>query len=287
MAARSVRAAAVVLLGAAVAAGQPAKDDGRAATVTDGAGKEVGLTGVRFTSGVRRLGWLGGPKDAPLALELREPDSTTFQKGVTTLVPVSAVEAVRYDYPTQSVTVAVKGLPAPIAGSLQYKGFNAIALEGSAGGVTGKFTGGAKDGFRAVVFPGATPLPARPAGAAWAVTIEQPKATNPTLTVRNLKALYAAGATEWLADHLPLRKGGSLKLDAAAFRRLELLAVDANTQTAAAELTPADGPERLVAFPLAREREGRTGVLVGLLGEVDVGWKLFPLHAVRSVGPAP
>ncbi len=287
MAARSVRAAVLVLVVAAFAAGQPPKDAGPAATVTDAAGKEVALTGVRFTSGVRRLGWLGGPKDAPLAMELREHDSTTFQKGVTTLIPLTTVEAVRYDYPKLTLTVAVKGLPAPLDGSLQFKGINTCALEGSAGGVTGNFAGGAKDGFRAVVFPGAAPLPARPAGAAWAVKVEQPKAMNPTLAVRNLKVLYAAGATEWLADDLPLRKGSPLKLDAAAVKKLELLAVDANTQTAAAELTPADGPERLVAFPLTRERDGKTGQLVGLLGEVDAGWRLFPLHTVRTIGPAP
>lgn len=289
MAVRSVGAAGAILVVAAVAAGQPAKDDpkagGPAATVTDAAGKEVALTGVRFTSGVRRIGWLGGPKDAPLALELREPDSTTFQKGVTTLVPLTSVEAVRYDYPKLALTVAVKGVPSPLTGSLQFKGINTCALEGSAGGVTGKFAGGTKDGFRAVVFPGAAAQPARPAGAAWKVTVEQPKAMNPTLTVRNLKVLYAAGAVEWLADDLPLRKGSPLKLDAAAVKRLELLAADANTQTAAAELTPADGPERLIAFPLTRERDGKTGQLVGLLGEVDAGWKLFPLHTVRSLSP--
>ncbi|QDU19576.1 hypothetical protein [Urbifossiella limnaea] len=283
MTGRSVRAAGWVLLGAAVAVGQPAKDDSRAATLTDATGKEQALTGVRFTGGVRRLGWLGGPKDAPAALELREPDSTTFQKGVTTLIPLGAVEAVRYDYAKVAVAVAVKGLPAPLAGSLQFKGINTCALDSAAG----KFAGGGKDGFRSLVFAGAVPLPVRPAGAAWAVTVEQPKAMNPTHAVRNLKALYAAGAAEWLADDLPLRKGSPLKLDAAAFKKLELVAVDANTQTAAAELTPADGPQRLIAFPLTRERDGKTGLLLGLLGEVDAGWKLFPLHTVRTVSPAP
>lgn len=282
-----VRAAFLVLFATTVAAGQSAKDAGPAATVTDAMGKDVALTGVRFTTGVRRLGWLGGPKDAPLALELREPDSTTFQKGVTTLVPLTAVEALRYDYPKLSLTVAVKGLAAPLTGSLQFKGINTCGLEGSAGGVSGKFAGGAKDGFQAVVFPGAMALPSRPVGAAWAVRIEQPKAMNPTLAVRNLKLLYASGATEWLADDLPLRKGSPLKLDPTAFKKLELLAVDANTQTAAAELTPADGPDRLIAFPLSRERDGKTGQLVGLLGEVDAGWKLFPLHTVRTISPAP
>ncbi|MFO0799931.1 MAG: hypothetical protein U0804_20870 [Gemmataceae bacterium] len=283
MTGRSVRAAGWVLLGAAVAAGQPAPDDGRAATLTDAAGKEQTVSGVRFTGGVRRLGWLGGPKDAPLALELREPDSTTFQKGVTTLIPASAVAALRYDYAKLSLSVTVQGLQAPLAGSLQFKGINTCALDSAAG----KFAGGGKDGFRALVFTSAVPLPARPAGATWAVTVEQPKAMNPTHAVRNLKALYAAGAAEWLADDLPLRKGTPLKLDAVAFKKLELVAVDANTQTAAAELTPADGPERLVAFPLTRERDGKTGQMVGLLGEVDAGWKLFPLHTVRAVRPAP
>lgn len=287
MVARSVRASVLVLAVTAVVAGQPPKDAGPAATLTNAEGKEVSLTGVRFTSGVRRLGWLGGPKDAPLALELREPASTTFQKGVVTLIPLTAVEAVQYDYPKLSLAVTVKGLALPLAGSLQFKGLNTCALEGSAGGVSGKFAGGAKDGFRAVVFPGAAPLPSRPAGAAWAVTIEQPKSMNPTLTVRNLKLLYATGATEWLADDLLLRKGSPLKLDRTALKRLELLAVDANTHTAAAELTPADGPERLIAFALTRERDGKTGQLVGLLGEVDAGWKLFPLHTVRAFGPAP
>jgi hypothetical protein len=286
------RVVGVALLAAAVATGQPGKDEpkaaGPAATLTDAAGQEVALTATRFTSGVRGLGWLGGPKDAPLALEVREPDSTTYQKGVVTLVPVASVEAVRYDYPKGTLTVTVKGLAAPVVGSLQFRGINTCGLEGTAGGVTGTFAGGTKDGFRAVVFPGVVPLPTRPAGPAWAVQTGQPTGMGPTLAVRNLKALYAApGGVEWLADDLPTRKGPPLRLDAKSVKRLEVLAVDTNTRTAAAELTPADGPERLIAIPLTREHAGKTGQLVGLLGEADAGWKLFPLHTVRAVSPGP
>jgi hypothetical protein len=285
-----IRAVGAAVLAAATVAGPAAGDEPKgAATLTDAAGKDVALTAARLTTGTRRLGWLGGPKDAPLALEVREPESTTYQKGVVTLVPVASVEAVRYDYPKLTIAVSVKGLPAPVTGTLQFKGINTCGVEGSAGGVTGKFAGGIpKDGFRAVVFPGAVPLPGRPAGPAWAVQIDHPKAMNPTLAVRNLKALYAApGGAEFLADDLPTRKGPPLKLDPAAFNKQELLAVDGNTQTAAAELTPADGPERLIAFPLTRDRAGKAAQLVGLLGEVDAGWKLFPLHAVKAVGPGP
>jgi hypothetical protein len=289
MTGRGVRAAGVVLLAAAVPVVPAAGDDrSPAATLTDGGGKEVALTAARFTSGVRRLSWLGDPKAAPLALEVREPHSTTYQKGVVTLIPVASVESVRYEYDQLTIAVAVKGLPAPVAGTLQFKGINTCGVEGSAGGVAGKYAGGAKGGFRAVTFPGAAPLPPRPPGPAWAVQIDQPKAMNPTLAVRNLKALYAApGGAEWLADDVPTRKGPPLKLDAKALKRLEVLAVDANTQTAAVEVTPVDGAERLAALPLTRERAGKAGVLVGLLGEVDAGWKLFPLHTVKAVGPGP
>lgn len=285
MTGRAMRAAGLVLVTAwAVAADPP----GPAATLTDAAGKEIALSAARFTSGVRKLGWLGDAKTAPLALEVREPHSTTYQKGVVTLIPVASVEAVRYDYAKQTMAVAVKGLPAPVEGTLQFKGINTFGVEGSAGGVVGKFAGGvAKDGFKAITFSAAKAPPVREAGPAWRLTIDHPKAMHPTLTVRRLKALYAAGATEWLTDDLPTRKGAPLKLDAGAVKQLEVLAVDTNTQTAAAELTPPDGPPRLVAVPLTREHGGKTGTLVGLLGEVDAGWKLFPLHAVKLAAPAP
>lgn len=285
---RGIGAAGAALLAAVAVVGPAGGDEPRAAVVTDAVGKEVTLAAARFTAGTRRLGWLGTPKDAPLALEVREPHSTTYQKGVVTLIPVAAVAAVRYDYEKLTLAVSVKGLAAPVAGTLQFKGINTCGVEGAAGGLVGKFAGGTKDGFRSVVFPTAAALPPRPPGAAWAVQIDQPKAMHPTLAVRNLKALYAApGGVEFLADDLPTRKGPPLKLDPKALRRLEVLAVDPNTQTAAAELTPADGPERLVAFPLTRDHAGKAAQLVGLLGEVDAGWKLFPLHAVKAVGPAP
>jgi hypothetical protein len=285
--------AGVVLL---TGVGFPATDDAPktaaqpapAAVLTDSAGKEIALSGARFTAGVRKLAWLGDPKAAPLALEVREPHSTTYQKGVVTLIPVGAVEAVRYDYAKLTMTVAVKGLPAPVEGTLQFKGINTCGLEGAAGGVLGKFAGGVpKDGFKAVVFPAATPLPPRPAGADWDVQIDQPKAMHPKLRVRNLKALYAAGAAEWLADDLPTRKGSPLKLDPKGLAKFEVVAVDPNTQTAVAEVTPAGGAAGLVAFPLAREHAGKTGVLVGLLGEAEAGWRLFPLHTVKLAAPAP
>lgn len=310
--ARGVRGVlAAVLLGtvtAALAADPPAKekDKGKESAkaadpvvLVDSAGKEIKLSGVKLTSGVRRLAWLadrtGPTEDArkgPLALAVREPNSTTYQNGVVTLIPCACVEAVRYDYTEPLMTVAVKGLAQPVHGTLAYRGINAIGLEGKSGDILGKFSGGVpKDGFKAVTFPGPKPVPTRPAGGSvWSVQIDQPKAMHPCLTVRNLKALYTfPGGVELLTDTLPVRKGGmeSLVLGP-ALAKLEVVAVDPNTQTAVLEVTTNAGTaqDKLIAVPLTREQAGRTGTLVGLVGEVDCGWKLFPLHCVKVVKPA-
>lgn len=262
--------------------------------LVDAAGKEIKLTGVKLTAGTRRLGWLADPKGTTddgrkglLALAVREPNSTTFTNGVLTLIPTASVEAIRYEYDKLTMTVTVKGLPAPVPGTLQFRGINVIGLQGAAGDVPAKFAGGVpKDGFRSVLFPAARPLPTRPAGGTtWAVQIEQPKAGHPTLVVRNLKALYSyPGGVEQLADALPVRKGDPLILDG-SLKKLEVIAVDQNTMMAALEVTTAAGPERLVAVPLTRADGKRTATLTALVGEVDCGWKLFPLHTVKVVKP--
>jgi hypothetical protein len=300
MTGRHTRAAvgAVLLGGLAAAAAQVVEQPaagGEPVVVVDSAGKEVRLTGVNVTGGVRRLGWLADSKGAdeakkgPLAFQLREPHSTTYAQGVVTLVPLASVEAIRYE--PDKMTVSVKGLKEPLVGSTQFRGINTLAFEGDSGGVVAKFAGGVpKGGIKSVTFPNAKPLPDRPPNRqAWSVQIVQPKAGDPTLTVRNLMVLYAyPGGAEELTATLPARKGESHALG--MFKRLEVLAVDPNTQMAAVEvqtLSLQGAPvEQVIAVPLTREKDKRTGTLVGLVGEVDAGWKLFPLHAVKVITPA-
>jgi len=262
-------------------------------TLVDAAGKEHKLTGVKLTAGTRRLAFLADPKgpteDAkrgPMALALREPHSTTFSAGIVTLVPVSCVENVKYDYEKLAMTVGVKGQE-PLACTLQFRGINVISLDAKSTDAPVKFTGGvSKDGFKSLAWPNAKPLASRAVGTAWKVQIEQPKAKDPTLTVRNLKALYTfAGGVEQLHDTLPVRKGDAIKLDT-RLKKLELIAVDPNTQHAAIEVTLEGAPEKLVAMPLTREEGTRIGTFVGFLGEVDAGWKLFPPHAIKTIQPA-
>jgi hypothetical protein len=261
------------------------------ATVTDAEGKEVKVTGLKLTVGTRRLNWLADPngttddaKKGPLALEVREPHSTTYAKGVVTLVPVAAVESIKYDYDKQVASYTVKGLAEPLAGTLQFKGINVLGFGGTVDGKMTTFSGGAftKGNIKAVAFADAKPLPARKAGLPWLVQIDQPKAMNPTLKASNFKFLYQfPGGVEELRDAGTVRKGEPLKLDDSV-KAYTSLAVDVNAGMVAAEVQVGDA-EKVVLIPLRVEQDGKTGTLVGLLGEVDAGWKLFPLETIKSM----
>ncbi len=270
------------VLALAVQAEEPASES---VDVIDATGKAWKLKNFKPTTGVRRLSWLGEAV-APLALELRETHSTTFAKGIITLVPITSLESIRYDYDKKSVSVQVRGQGEPLVGSLQYKGVNALGFEAESEGVVGKFAGGVPaTGIRSIAFSNARPLPARTsAGTNWVVQIVQPTAKDPTVRVRNLKPLFAfSNGGEVLLEALPIRKAEALSFTGTGLKRLEMLAVDPNTHFAAVEVSSAVGPERVLAVPLTLEQDKKIGTLVGLLGEVDAGWKLFPLHTIRTI----
>lgn len=273
-------------------------DEPAPVAVVDALGKEHKLTGLKLTAGTRRLAFLADPKGTteeskkgPLAFELREMNSTTFAKGVVTLIPLACVESVKYDFEKRvghekpSMTVSVKGQK-ELLGTLEFRGINTLAFEGKTGDGSSKFSGGGKDSIRSISWPVAKPLPSRPASSmAWSVQIVQLLPKDPELTVRNIKTLYSfPGGTEQLLDAIPVRKGEPLTFDA-KLKSLEWLAVDSNTQMAAVEVLVEGSTERLLAVPLTLERDKRIGTLIGLVGEVDHGWKLFPLHAIKQLKP--
>jgi hypothetical protein len=269
-----------------------AADTPAEAAVTDAEGKEVKVTGLKFNTGTHRLTWLADPngatedaKKGPLALELREPHSTTYSKGIVTYVPLGSIESIKYDYDKQVATVAVKGLTEPLAGTLQYKGINVLAFSGTADGKTATFSGGAftKGNIKAVAFADAKAVAAKKAQTPWLVQIDQPKAENPTLKVANFKFLYQfPGGVEVLTDAATVRKGDPLKLDETV-KAFTPIAVDQNTHMAAVEVQIGDGSEKIAILPQEIEKDGKKGTLAGLVGEVDAGWKLFPLHTIKGM----
>jgi len=293
---RRTFSALAVVLAAALAGPLPADDDKPAdkpapgeVALTDVDGKQTRVAGARLTTGTRRLGWLadGDAKLGPQYIEVREPNSTTLAKGVLTFVPVASVESVTYDYEKLTAYVAVKGVKEPLAGTLQYRGINTLGVSGTADGKAAAFTAGVsgKAAIKSVVFPDAKPVAAMAGGRSWAVQIVHPAANNPTVKARNLKVLYQfPGGVEQLAAALPVRKGAAVAFDA-KLSRFEMLANDTNTNFAAAEVE-IDKAEKTVAIPLTVEGEGkRPGTLAGLVGEVEAGYKFFPLHTVKVIVP--
>lgn len=268
------------------------------AIVVDTEGQETALQQVEWSGNVRRLAWLADPNAAdedgrrgPLALVIREPHSTTLTQGVLTFVPVRSLAAVEFDYDRQFVTYRIQGLQQALTGTLQYRGINTFTLAGlTAAGEKRTFSGGVRGGkmsaIRSVTFPQAQPLQRPREGLAWNVQILQPTANDPLVPARNLKPLFAlAGGRERLRDALPLRKAEPLPFGPQLLR-WEMLAHDPNTHHAAAEVTLAGQGERLVVIPLTLPEEGQTAQLLGLLGETDAAWKLFPLHTIRVITPS-
>jgi hypothetical protein len=275
----------------------PAKAGAAEVVLTDVDGKETRLTNVKFGTGTRRLGWLADPAGAtpdaklgPQALEVREPNSTTLARGVITLVPVASVESLKYDYEKLTVYVGVKGVKDPLLGTLQYRAINTVGISGTADGKAASFTAGVlgKAGVKSITFPDPKPVEAKAGGRSWAVQIFHPKANNPTVKAKNLKVLYQfKDGTQQLADALTVRKGPAVSFDAnlARFEMLDNTDV-ADMKYAVAEVEAGKGGEKTIVIPLAVEPENKQpGTLAGLVGEVETGYKFFPLHTIKVIVP--
>lgn len=301
---RRVWGGLILLLGAGpvpfvIGAGEPAAGE---LVVVDVDGKEHFLRGVKFGTGTKRLAWLADPngttedaKTGPLALEVRESTSAMpLAQGIITLVPITSIESLRYDFDKELVSIAVKGLSQPLSGALFYPRVNVIGISGTSSTKTTSFTGGVrgKPSVKSISLGGAQPHTRSKGGTSWNIRIVKTKkdepvvVDNPTLTARNLKVLVSQpGGREQLLDGLPIRKGQPIPFDA-KLKRFELLANDLNTNFAAAEIDLGSDAERVIAIPLGPGEDKTTGTLIGILGEVDAGWKLFPLHTIKVITPS-
>lgn len=274
------------------AADPPAKP---AVTLVDVAGETVPLKAANWTVGTRRLAWLADPKAStedgkkgPLAVEFRETQSTTYQEGVLTLVPVSAVSAVKYDADKQTVALTVAGVEGELNGTTQYKGINQFGLDaevekGSAGVALVKYRGGVpKTGFRGATFADPKAWPFKPLDRVeWTVKLNDAKAKFPAVTAANLRPLYRfPDGTEKVLPYLPFQK--SLKLpfaDLTAFA----LQPQGKGQPLEVEVTTSDGKKQTLSPLTAIDEGGKKATLLGLLADWPGGFRLFPLHTVHEL----
>jgi hypothetical protein len=291
----------------------PAADPARPAeagtlVVVDGAGKEQKLKNWKFVAGTRHLGWLepatgDKPKDrnevkpgtppvvpsGPEALVLREDNSTDFENGIVTLVPLDRVRSIEYDNEKQTVAVRVatdgtgQQRDTVLTGTTRYVGVNKLTIEaevdlGDLGVAEKKFLGGDRRvGIRAVRFPAAK-VASLPSGRPASVTASDKEKT--VHQVADLEPLYRlTDGTERRLPTVTFKK--ALKVDLAKIQGLRL---EKGTRTEVdCQLTLKNGDEHTLTLLRAVPVDAQTAVLEGFVGVGAAGYKVFPLHTVAAI----
>src|SRR5262249_41221506 len=259
-------------------------------------------------AGRGRLGWLApAPKEGedrpktpagPEALEFRDENSTTFQEGVVTLVPLDRIRAIDYD-DNDTVTVRVAAGDKPDAdevlkGTTKYRGVNKLTIEaevdkGELGVAEVKFLGGVAKGVRGIHFPSAKAPAAAAEGRPALVTVADKKKNEQKAT--DLQPLYRfADGSERLAPVLLFKK--TLKLDVA---KLSKLRASEGKEADGLEwgVTLKDGEEETLTLLPKGMIDDKEAVLGGLLGRVPAGYRRVPMDTIaggqfaeRKPGPA-
>jgi hypothetical protein len=277
---------------------KPKKEKLDTLTILDVAEKEQKLKTWKFTEGVRRLTWLASEKEkkeapkgkgatpaGPEALIVRAEMDIKYLEGVLTLIPLERVASMDFDAERESVTVEVgAGEEAmKVRGSTKYKRINKYTIEaevdkGDLGVAEVKYLGGLpRVGIRAVYFPApkAAPPPAkgRPAMVVSSEG-ENKKTTHPVVDLQPLYRLPDGG--EKLLPTLMFKK--TLKLDVGKIKKM----VQANEEGGWQVSLKAGGDETLTLLE-AIPFEGKSARLLGLVGRVPVGYKLFPVSALAEI----
>ncbi|MCE9534499.1 MAG: hypothetical protein K8T89_25765 [Planctomycetes bacterium] len=269
-------------------AADPAKD-GVQPVVTDPNGKEVSLRKWKIVFGTRKIGWLPEKIDV---FEVREFGSTTFKEGVLTLVPMASIQSIRYEYDKETAHIEVAGLDKPLQGTTKYKDINMITIEaevdqGTSGVADLRYRGGLiKGGFKEVKFPKAVALAAPAKGELFSFLVApEGKGKSATvMTATNVQALYRlADGTEKPLSWLMFKK--TLKVEMADIQKLHVGEYNVKEKTAECDVQKKDGTQITVTLLSSVMVDGKPATLIGLMGQVPAGWKLFPIHTFTEFQP--
>lgn len=254
-------------------------------TIVNAAGRQEKLRAWKFTAGTRPLRWLGA--GGPECLQFREEHSTTYENGIVTLVPLAILKSIDYDLDKKAVALtalAAGGKEETLRGTTKYAGVNRIALDGEAdlgdlGAAEVKLQGGVPMGLRGLRFTAPRPAPevkGRP------VTIVADDKEKSMHTVTGLTAVYA-GTGERALPMLLFRK--TVKIDLDKIAHLRRLPPASKKDTALQfDVTLTDGAQHSLTLLTNVELEGgEKAHLVGLVGQVALGYKLFPPHTIAEL----
>lgn len=249
----------------------------------DAGGKDVVLTKWKIVFGTQKLAWL---PDKIEAFVMREVGSTTFKEGVQTFIPLSQIEAIRYEYDKETVNVQVAGVEKPLQGTIKFKDINTIVLtaeidQGKSGVADVRYTGGLiKGGFKEVKFPGAKTPTAPPVKGdlfSFQIVPETKGKTGVVMSALNIRGLYRFGdGSEKLLPWLMFKK--TLKIDLNDIQRMQVMSYSVKDKTAECEVIKKDDSPLMLTLLGSVLIDDKPATLIGLLGQVEAGWKLFPIH---------
>jgi hypothetical protein len=258
--------------------------------ILDAQGKEVMLKGWHLVGGTRRLDGVDGSGPRRQYLEFREEKSTTFQVGILTLVPTTALRKLDYNYEKKTVTAVVAvagGKDETLVGTTRFNGINRLGIEGDAdlgklGFASVKFqAGNPKGGITGVRFPAAQPAFEVKGDTAVVIATDKEKTRH---TVADLTALYHVNGGVYRALPVLMFKK-TVKIDLAKIASMRHVASEDKKQTAYDfEVVLHDGTKHTLTLLTKVELEGtKAATFVGLLGRVAVGYKLFPTHTIGEL----
>lgn len=306
-----MRWAPTVLLAALLlAASLPADDkapEGPPMTIIDVAGKQQKIKSWAFTHGTRRLGWLADAADQPPSKEkgkrrpprkvsvgpeavvIRDAGKFNFAEGVLALVPLTNVRAIDFNSEKKQMTIkaAVSGKPeedVELTGSTAYKMLNKVTVEadvdkGALGVASVTYQGGvARGGIRGLRLDLDKVEAPKPGRAAVVETAD--KDLKSSYKVTDLKPLYRLeDGREVLSPTLLFKK--TLRLDVNKVAKIVTSTEDSDDTVWS--VTPKDGEEGTLTLLTTGTIEEQSAVLVGLVGRVPFGYRLFPIRRITSI----
>lgn len=268
-------------------------DKGSPLTVVTGAGKEVKLFDWRITHGTRQFSLNGDEKPNPKSksltgseyLEFREEKSTTYKNGIFTLVPLTSIRKITYDREKKTVAVAVVAggdEDVVLSGATKFTGTNKLTLEAdeTIEGLEGKaavsYQGGVDKGVQSIAFAAPKPV-AKVAGVESTVTADdKEKSKHPA---HDVQPLYLVDGAYRTVPYLMFKT--SVKVDMDKIVSLKFVQPESKKAAGAYEVTLKTGVKHTLSLITSVETEKKKNMtLVGLIGRVPAGYKLFSLDAI-------
>jgi hypothetical protein len=274
--------------------------------VVNAADKEEKVKSWSFKEGTKTMSWLAAPGEkeetpakgkgktkakiasGPLALVVRDELKIHFLAGVVTLVPVDRLRTITFDKEKQTMNVQVvvsdkTEEDVTLVGTTAYKGINKLTIEaevdkGEAGIAAVTYQGGISKGIKEVRFAPKKREAEKLGRPAVVTTVDND--VKKMHQVHELQALYQVrSGSEKLSSQLMFRK--TLKVDLTKVKKIA--ASSEESDDIVWQIVQKDGDDSTLTLLTTMPLDGENATLIGLLGKVSTGYKLFPAKRISVI----